>query len=56
MNPEALVRVSELAVHFPVRRGIGGPKTVVRAVQQVSVISRVTTYGSQLALGRRSSR
>ena len=33
----ALVRVSDLAVHFPVRRGIGGPRAVVRAVDGVSL-------------------
>ena len=32
-----IVRVSDLAVHFPVRRGIGGPKAVVRAVDGVSL-------------------
>ena len=34
---ERLVRVADLAVHFPVRRGVGGPKTVVRAVDGVSL-------------------
>jgi len=37
MNPRALVRVTDLVVHFPVRRGIGGPKAVVRAVDGVSL-------------------
>ena len=32
-----LVRLSDLAVHFKTRRGIGGPKTVVRAVDGVSL-------------------
>jgi peptide/nickel transport system ATP-binding protein len=32
-----LVRVTDLAVHFPVRRGIGGPKVIVRAVDGVSL-------------------
>ena len=32
-----LVRVRDLCVHFPTRRGIGGRKTVVRAVDGVSV-------------------
>jgi oligopeptide/dipeptide ABC transporter ATP-binding protein len=32
-----LVRVTDLTVHFPVRRGIGGPKMVVRAVDGVSL-------------------
>jgi peptide/nickel transport system ATP-binding protein len=32
-----LVRVTDLAVHFPVRRGVGGPKVVVRAVDGVSL-------------------
>ena len=36
-GPEPLVRVSDLAVHFPVRRGIGGPRAVVRAVDGVSL-------------------
>jgi peptide/nickel transport system ATP-binding protein len=33
----ALVRVSDLAVHFPIRRGIGGRKAVVKAVDGVSL-------------------
>ena len=37
MTPPPIVRVSDLAVHFPVRRGIGGPKAVVRAVDGVSL-------------------
>ena len=37
MTPPPIVRVSGLAVHFPVRRGIGGPKAVVRAVDGVSL-------------------
>ena len=32
-----LVRVSDLEVHFPIRRGIGGRKAVVRAVDGVSL-------------------
>ncbi len=32
-----LVRLSDLEVHFKTRRGIGGPKTVVRAVDGVSL-------------------
>jgi oligopeptide/dipeptide ABC transporter ATP-binding protein len=32
-----LVRVSELAVHFAIRRGVGGGKAVVRAVDGVSL-------------------
>ena len=32
-----LVRVTDLAVHFPIRRGIGGGKAVVRAVDGVSL-------------------
>jgi oligopeptide/dipeptide ABC transporter ATP-binding protein len=32
-----LVRLSDLAVHFTIRRGIGGPKAVVRAVDGVSL-------------------
>ncbi|HEV8623495.1 MAG TPA: ATP-binding cassette domain-containing protein, partial [Acidimicrobiia bacterium] len=32
-----LVRVSDLHVHFPIRRGIGGPKVIVRAVDGVSL-------------------
>jgi peptide/nickel transport system ATP-binding protein len=34
---EALVMVRDLEVHFPIRRGIGGGKAVVRAVDGVSV-------------------
>ncbi len=34
---EPLVRVTDLRVHFPVRRGIGGPKAVVRAVDGISL-------------------
>ena len=34
---EPLARVHDLAVHFPVRRGVGGPKAVVRAVDGVSL-------------------
>ena len=37
MTGPALVRVTDLAVHFPVRRGIGGRKAVVRAVDGVSL-------------------
>jgi len=37
MGNGALVRVTDLTVHFSVRRGIGGPKQVVRAVDGVSV-------------------
>ena len=33
----ALVRVSDLGVHFPTRRGVGGRKAVVRAVDGVSL-------------------
>lgn len=32
-----LVRVSDLEVHFPIRRGLGGAKAVVRAVDGVSL-------------------
>ena len=32
-----LVRVTDLAVHFPIRRGFGGGKAVVRAVDGVSL-------------------
>jgi oligopeptide/dipeptide ABC transporter ATP-binding protein len=34
---EPLVRVRDLDVHFPIRRGIGGKKAVVRAVDGVSL-------------------
>jgi peptide/nickel transport system ATP-binding protein len=34
---EPLARVTDLAVHFPIRRGIGGGKAVVRAVDGVSL-------------------
>jgi len=34
---QPLVRVTDLAVHFPIRRGVGGGKAVVRAVDGVSV-------------------
>ena len=34
---DALVRVTDLTVHFPVRRGIGGARQVVRAVDGVSL-------------------
>jgi oligopeptide/dipeptide ABC transporter ATP-binding protein len=33
----ALARVTDLHVHFPIRRGIGGGKAIVRAVDGVSV-------------------
>jgi ABC-type oligopeptide transport system ATPase subunit len=33
----ALVRVTDLTVHFPVRRGIGGARQVVRAVDGVNL-------------------
>jgi peptide/nickel transport system ATP-binding protein len=33
----ALVRVGDLEVHFPIRRGLGGRKAVVRAVDGVSL-------------------
>jgi peptide/nickel transport system ATP-binding protein len=33
----ALVRVTDLAVHFPIRRGVGGKKALVRAVDGVSL-------------------
>jgi oligopeptide/dipeptide ABC transporter ATP-binding protein len=33
----SLVRLTDLAVHFTIRRGIGGPKAVVRAVDGVSL-------------------
>ncbi len=36
-GPDALVEVTDLAVHFPIRRGIGGRKAVVRAVDGVSL-------------------
>ncbi|HEY4409719.1 MAG TPA: ABC transporter ATP-binding protein [Acidimicrobiia bacterium] len=46
MTGEALVRVADLAVHFPVRRGVGGPKAVVRAVDGVSLeVRRGETLG-----------
>ena len=32
-----LVRLTDLAVHFSIRRGFGGPKAVVRAVDDVSL-------------------
>ena len=34
---EPLVRVRDLDVHFPIRRGIGGKKALVRAVDGVSL-------------------
>ena len=34
---EPLVRVTDLAVHFPIRRGVGGGKAIVRAVDGVSL-------------------
>ncbi|MCA1846001.1 MAG: ABC transporter ATP-binding protein [Actinobacteria bacterium] len=37
MSTEPLVRVSDLEVHFPIRRGVGGGKAVVRAVDGVSL-------------------
>ncbi|HYH51493.1 MAG TPA: ATP-binding cassette domain-containing protein, partial [Acidimicrobiia bacterium] len=37
MNGAPLVRVDDLEVHFPIRRGVGGPKGVVRAVDGVSL-------------------
>jgi peptide/nickel transport system ATP-binding protein len=41
-----LVRVSGLEVHFPVRRGLGGGRTVVRAVDGVSLdVLRGETLG-----------
>ncbi|HZI37563.1 MAG TPA: ABC transporter ATP-binding protein [Acidimicrobiia bacterium] len=36
-NSQALVRVRDLSVHFPIRRGFGGGKAVVRAVDGVSL-------------------
>jgi oligopeptide/dipeptide ABC transporter ATP-binding protein len=41
-----LVRLSDVAVHFAIRRGIGGPKVVVRAVDGVSLeVSTGETLG-----------
>jgi peptide/nickel transport system ATP-binding protein len=37
MSIEPLVRVSDLEVHFPIRRGTGGAKATVRAVDGVSL-------------------
>jgi len=37
MSTEPLVRVSDLEVHFPIRRGTGGAKATVRAVDGVSL-------------------
>jgi peptide/nickel transport system ATP-binding protein len=36
-NGGPLVRVADLEVHFPIRRGVGGRKAVVRAVDGVSL-------------------
>lgn len=36
-SSEALVRVSDLEVHFPIRRGVAGKKAVVRAVDGVTL-------------------
>jgi oligopeptide/dipeptide ABC transporter ATP-binding protein len=42
----ALVRLSDVAVHFAIRRGIGGPKVVVRAVDGISLeVSTGETLG-----------
>jgi peptide/nickel transport system ATP-binding protein len=43
---DALVRIRDLEVHFPIRRGIGGGKAVVRAVDGVSLdVFRGETLG-----------
>ena len=36
-RPGPLVRVQDLEVHFPIRRGVGGGKAIVRAVDGVSL-------------------
>ena len=46
MSTEPLVRVSDLEVHFPIRRGVGGGKALVRAVDGVSLdIAPGETFG-----------